>query len=73
MFFALILAKIFEAPRTEVAISAGLWFASVMFESGIMVSQEFILAALDLAHESNISRVVVPQWNSFGIFKPVRV
>ena len=44
-----------------------------MFESGIMVSQEFILAALDLAHESNISRVVVPQWNSFGIFKPVRI
>ena len=53
------------------AISAGLWFASVMFESGMMVSQQFVLAALDLAHQAQVCPVVVPQWNSFRIFKPV--
>lgn len=58
--------------KTEDAVTAGIWFASVLFEAGIKCSREFILESLKLAFESGMSDSIIPNWHSFGIFTPHR-
>ena len=57
--------------KTEDAITAGIWFSTVLFESGVKCSREFILESLKLAFESGKADWIIPNWYSFGIFTPV--
>ena len=66
--FFIVLCK---ETKTELAITAGLWFATVTFKSGTRCSREFILDSLKLCYESGMADDIIPNWHSYGIFTPV--
>ena len=69
--FAIAFIVLSKETKTESAITAGLWFATVTFKSGTRCSREFILDSLKLCYESGMADDIIPNWHSYGIFTPV--
>ena len=70
---ALCFVYFWSESQSKNSLNAGIWFATVMFQSGRKFSIDFLLASLEICFESKMADYIIPNWHSYGVLLPVNI